>query len=72
MFIEIYFRVDLAQNFVFQGSPHDVDVKFLNMQTKMINSRLCSFSNENPSYKGKKIMFFLSTKSIERTLNALS
>ena len=37
-FIEIYFRVELVYNFVLQGSPRDVDVKFLNMQSKMVNS----------------------------------
>ena len=70
MFIEVYFIVDIFKKFSFQGSLHDVDVKFLNMQSKMINSRLFSFSNENPSYQGKKSTI-LSTEIREHAVNAL-
>jgi len=47
--IEIYFRVDLVLKFSFNGSPRDVDVKFLNAIYNDKQS-LFIFSNENPSY----------------------
>ena len=68
--LKLILELILFISFPFNGSPCDVDVKFLNMQSKMINNRCLFLAMKILATNEGRLRFF-QPKSKEHTPNAL-